>query len=137
VLYQWLLAHQASATAAAAFETFAHHAPREIVQRFASGALASAIRADDEALATVLVESIVRMELEACYPAIADLMFTKVSDELYSYVTMLLAGTNRAPLLALLEDQLHRGRRPKLVAEALHVRTTPEQEAILKRWEDR
>ena len=63
-------------------------------------------------------------------------MFARVSDELYAYVAMLLAGTNRPALLSILEDQLHRGRRPNLVVEALRVRTTPEQEAILRRWED-
>ena len=29
-----------------------------------------------------------------------------------------------------------RGRRPRAIAAALRVRTTPEQEAILRRWED-
>jgi hypothetical protein len=50
---------------------------------------------------------------------------------------MLLASTNRLALLDILEQQLHRGRRPKLVADALSVRPTPEQRAILQRWEDR
>jgi hypothetical protein len=135
-LYQWLRANQGTATAAAAFEVFAEEAPREIVQRYVTGALAAAVKTDDEAMATVLVESIVRRELDGCYPAIAELMFAKVSDELYAYVAMVLAGTNRAALLSLLEDQLHRGRRPKLIEAALRVRATPEQEAILKRWED-
>lgn len=137
MIYAWLLANSGSNRASAVFELFAADAPPEVVQRYASRALQGALRTQDEALATVLVEAIVRLELEAAYGAIADLMFAKTSDELYAYVAMLLAATNRAALLALLEDQLHRGRRPPLVAEALRVRTTPEQAAILKRWEER
>lgn len=135
-LYQWLLGSGGGGPAERVFELFAEDAPTEIIQRYASGALAMAIKREDDALCTVLVESIVRLELEACYPAITGLMFARVSDEMYAYVAMLLAGTNRTPLLAILEDQLHRGRRPKLIVEALRVRPTAEQVAILQRWED-
>jgi hypothetical protein len=137
LIYQWLLSSSGTATnTAAVFDLFTE-APPGVVHRYAGNALAGAIKRQDEALCTVLVESIVRLELEASYPAIGELLFAKVSDELYSYVAMLLASTNRAPLLALLEEQLHRGRRPKLIEAALHVRPTPEQEAILRRWEER
>ncbi|MEX0750799.1 MAG: hypothetical protein WD359_08310 [Dehalococcoidia bacterium] len=135
-LYQWLLRSPGGETAQRVFELFIEKAPPEIVQRYATSALTIAIKREDDALCTVLVESIVRLELQACYPALAAMMFAKISDELYAYAGMLLAGTNRTPLLAILEDQLHRGRRPKLIAEALRVRNTPEQEAILQRWED-
>ena len=74
---------------------------------------------------------------ECLYPALASLMSGRISDELYSYLAMLLAGTNRAPLLAILDEQLHRGRRPKLVLAALTVRPTDEQRAIVERWESR
>ena len=48
-----------------------------------------------------------------------------------------MASTNRAPLLAILEQQLELDiRRRPAILEALRVRTTPEQEAILKRWEE-
>jgi hypothetical protein len=65
------------------------------------------------------------------------MLSAKISDELYSYLAMLLAGTNRPPLLEILEAQLRGGRRPKLVLEALNVRPTDEQRAIVKRWESR
>jgi hypothetical protein len=137
LIYQWLLTSSGGATnTAAVFELFAD-APPEIVHRYARHALAGAIKREDEALCTVLVESIVRLELEASYASIAELLFAKVSDELYSYIAMLLASTNRAPLLSLLEEQLHRGRRPKLIVAALEVRPTPEQEAIVRRWDER
>jgi hypothetical protein len=135
-LYQWLLRSEGGEAAQRVFELFAEQAPPEIVQRYASSALETAVRREDDAMCTVLVESIIRLELEACYPALSALMHAKVSDELYGYVAMLLAGTNRKALLAILENQLHGGRRPKLITEALRVRTTPEQAAILKRWED-
>jgi hypothetical protein len=137
VVYSWLLTSAPSTVSAKVFELFKEDAPPEIVQRYASGALDTAVKRGDDEFATVLVESIVRMELETCYPAIAALMAAKVSDELYAYVAMLLAATNRPALLAMLEEQLHRGRRPKLVVEALQVRPTPEQDAILQRWEER
>jgi len=135
-LYQWLLGTSDGGPGERVFELFAEGAPAEIIQRYASGALATAVKREDDALCTVLVESIVRLELEACYPAIGEMMFARVSDELYVYVAMLLARTNRQPLLMILEDQLHRGRRPKLIVEALRVRPTAEQKAILKRWEE-
>jgi hypothetical protein len=36
----------------------------------------------------------------------------------------------------MLEEQLHRGRHAKVVADALRIRTTDEQAAILRRWEE-
>jgi hypothetical protein len=92
LIYSWLLANTASNRASAVFELFAAGAPPEVVQRYASRALKGAFRAQDEALATVLVEAIVRLELDAAYGAVADLMFAKTSDELYAYVAMLLAA---------------------------------------------
>ena len=52
-----------------------------------------------------------------------ELMSAKISEELYNYLAVLLAGTNRPALLAILEEQLRRGRRPKVVATALQVRS--------------
>jgi hypothetical protein len=135
-LYQWLRQAPGSGPAERVFELFVEAAPPEIVGRYAAETLAIAIKREDDALCTVLAESIVRLELAACYPALSALMTARISDELYAYVAVLLAGTNRPPLLSILEEQLHRGRRPKLIVEALRVRTTPEQEAILKRWEE-
>jgi hypothetical protein len=64
------------------------------------------------------------------------LVSAKISAELYEYLAILLAGTARPPLLRLLERELRRGRRPKVVAAALQVRPTPESAKILKRWEE-
>jgi len=135
-VYQWLIAaDREPALVAAAFELLAA-GPREIAGRFAVNAIDTALRRADDALSTVLAEAIVSLELEAAYSALGRLMSGKLSDELYNYLAVLLASTNRAPLLAILEDQLHRGRHPRVVAEALRIRTTPEQAAILERWED-
>jgi hypothetical protein len=135
-LYQWLISGEHAPTiAAAAFELLAE-GPREIVQRYASQATAIALRRGDDALVTVLAEAIVRLELADSYPALSEMMLAKVSDELYNYLAVLLAGTNRRELLAVLEEQLYRGRHPKMIAEALRIRPTPEQAAILRRWEE-
>lgn len=115
------------------FELFAA-AHASIVRRFVEHEAASAVRRQDEAMCTVLAEAIVQLELEASYPTLATLLGAKISGELYAYLALLLAATNRPPLLTILEEQLH-GRRPKLIAEALRLRPTPEQQAILDRWE--
>jgi hypothetical protein len=135
-IYQWLLAADpADPLVPIAFELLVE-APPDVVARYASATLGRAARAGNEGLVMMLCEAIVRIELEGCYASIGEAMFAKTSDELYAYLAMLLAGTGRAPLLALLDDQLRRGRRPRLVAEALRVRPTPETEAMLRRWED-
>ena len=84
----------------------------------------------------MLAETIVQDEITDAYPSLARLMSSKVSDELYNYLAVLLASTNRPPLLAILEEQLHRGRRAKIVADALRIRRTDETAAVLRRWED-
>jgi hypothetical protein len=134
-IYQWLLAGDRDpALVASAFELLGD-APQVVMERYVTRTMEAAIRRAHEPLYTVLAEAIVQREIEAAYPALSELMFAKVSDELYHYLAVLLAGTNRAPLLAILEDQLRRGRHPKMVEAALRIRTTPEQEAILRRWE--
>jgi hypothetical protein len=112
-------------------------APPEIVRRFVDGAVETAIRRQDETLCTVLAEAIVNLEMDGAYPAIGGIMSGKVTDELYTYLAMLLAATNRDSLLAILEQQLNHGRRPKLILQALNVRPTDEQRAIVARWESR
>ncbi|MDP9238189.1 MAG: hypothetical protein M3P30_12475 [Chloroflexota bacterium] len=135
-IYQWLIAGERHPTlVTVAFELLAD-APREIVQRYAANALDVAIRRNDEPLCTTLAEAIVQREMEACYGRLGRLISSKISDELYNYLAVLLAATNRAPLLAILEQELHRGRHARLVEVALRIRTTPEQAAILTRWED-
>jgi hypothetical protein len=134
-IYQWLRAHPAQPNAAFAFELLAD-APGAIVERFATTALEAATAAGDEVLCIAIVDAVVQRELDGAYPALGSMMHARISDALYEYVAMLLASTNRVPLLAILEHELRRGRRPKTVEAALRVRPTPEQEAILRRWED-
>ena len=138
-IYGWLRSPsrpQSPQLVARVFELFAA-APAPIVRRFVEHEAASAIRRQDEAMCTVFAEAIVNLELEASYPTLAALLGAKISGELYAYLALLLAATNRPPLLAILEEQLHGGRRPKLIIEALRLRPTPEQQAILDRWEQR
>ncbi len=134
-LYQWLISGDHSPdTVTAAFELLAE-GPREIVGRYVARTKESALRRGEDEFTIALADAIVRLELAENYGALKELMFAKISDELYNYLAVLLAGTNRRELLAILEEQLHRGRRPKVVAEALRLRSTPEQQAILDRWE--
>ena len=135
-IYQWLISGEREPEVVAnAFEMLTD-APREILRRYVARVIEVAIRRNDEPMSTVLAETIVRLELEDAYPALGRMMSSKLSDELYNYLALLLAGTNRAPMLAILEQQLHSGRRPTIVVAALRVRTTPEQAAILRRWEE-
>ena len=120
---------------AAVFELFSE-APPQIVARYVAHAVDSAVRRGDEAMCTLLAEAIVRLEMQENYGALSKMMSAKISDELYNYLAVLLAGTNRSPLLRILEEQLHAGRRPRVIAAALRIRPTAEQEAILRRWED-
>jgi len=134
-IYQWLITGDRDPSlVTAGFELLAG-GPREIVQRYARQAMEIAIRRGNEALATVVAESIINLELADSYSALAKLISSKLSEELYNYLAVLLAGTNRPELLAILEHELHRGRRPRIIAEALRIRTTPEHAAILERWE--
>jgi hypothetical protein len=136
-IYQWLLrADPADPLIGAVFELFAA-GPRTLVERYAADALGRGAGERGEQLAIVIAEAVVRLDLDAAYPAVGRLMGTKLSDELFNYLALLLASTNRPPLLQILEHELHSGRRPKLVEAALRVRPTPEQESILTRWEDR
>lgn len=136
LIYQWLIGGERDASfVAPAFELLAG-APAELSGRFVSRSIEGAIRRGDETLCTLLAEAVVEREIERSYPALRDLLAAKISDELYAYLAVLLAGTNRAPLLAILEEQLRRGRRPQAIADALRIRTTDEQAEILRRWEE-
>lgn len=136
-LYQWLISgDHPPGIVTVAFELLAE-GPREIVGRYVARAKELALRRGDDEFAIALADAIVRLELADSYAALAELMSAKISEELYNYLAVLLAGTNRRELLSLLEEQLYRGRRPKVVAEALQLRSTPEQRAILERWERR
>jgi hypothetical protein len=137
LLYYWLQGKgRSSPNLVRAFEAFTS-APPEIVRRYVEREIQTALRRQDETLLTVFAETIVELELEGAYEAIGSVLAARTSDELCRYLAMLFAGTNRKPLLDILEEQLHRGRRPTLILEALTVRTTPEQQAIIDRWEKR
>lgn len=135
-LYQWLTSGDRDPQIVAGVFELLGGAPRVVVERYARQAAAVAARRGNDALVTVLAEAIVNLEMEDAYGALGELMSSKLSDELYNYLAVLLAGTARPRLLAILEEQLHRGRRPRVVAEALRIRPTPASEEILRRWED-
>lgn len=136
-LYQWLLrAARDDLKLVQAFEAFSA-GPPAIVARYVAMQIHGAIARGDEAACTLFAEAIVKLEIEQAYPALASMMAARISDELFNYLAVLLAGTNRAPLLAILESELRPGGRSRLIVEALSVRTTPEQQAILDRWESR
>jgi len=136
-VYQWLVNHPDPdpSLVEPALELLADAPPR-LMARCLTRLMRTALARSDEALITRLAETIVRGEMEGAYPAIASAMRGAVSKELYGYLALLLAGTNRPPLHAILEDQLESDiRRRPLVLDALRIRTTPEQNAILRRWE--
>jgi hypothetical protein len=135
-VYQWLFSkddHEPELVAAA-FE-FLADAPPVVMSRLIARIMKSALARRDEWLLTTIAETIVKREVEDAYPSLGAMMTGRISDELYGYVAMLLASTNRAPLLAVLDEQMHDVRRRAAIVAALRVRTTPEQEAILRRWE--
>jgi hypothetical protein len=135
-LYYWLRGPgRRSPNLIRAFEAFAA-VPPQIVRRYVEHEIATAVRQQDETLLTVFAETIVALELDGAYEAIGSILGTKISDELYAYLAMLFAETNRAPLLAILEGHVHRGRRPKLILDALQVRPTEEKQAIINRWQN-
>jgi hypothetical protein len=135
-VYQWLFSrdeHEPELVAAA-FELLAG-APAAIIARAIARIMKTALARQDEWLLTTIAEAIVKREVEDAYPALGAMMEGHVSDELYGYLAMLLASTNRTPLLAILDSQMHDVRRRATLVSALRVRTTPEQEAILRRWD--
>lgn len=135
-VYQWLIGPgRESPQFAGVLELFTA-APTPIVRRLMARLADDAARRGDEPICTVIAESIVNLEIEGSYPALERILNARISTELYNYVAVLLAATNRAPLLAILERELHRGRHSRIVEQALRVRTTPEQAAILQRWDD-
>lgn len=136
LIYQWLISGEHSPAMVTPVFELLRDAPREVLSRYVERAITIATRTADDALAIVIAEAIVNGEMDARYDALGELMSAKISDELYTYLAVLLAATNRPPLLAILEQQLHGGRKPRAIEDALRVRTTPEQEVILKRWED-
>lgn len=136
VLYAWLRdLGGASRNLLRAFEAF-RDAPPSIFRRFVGDIVVTAVARNDERLCIAIAEAIVNLEVETAYTDIARMMAAKISDDLYHYLAVLLASTNRQELLEILRGELRGGRRPNLIVEALRVRTTPEQAELLRRWED-
>ena len=136
-VYQWLIGGQHDAAVVEAALSLLDGAPAVVMSRCLAQLTQDAIAKKDEPLLTKLAETIVSRELDNAYPAVRSIMVAGVSKELYGYLALLLAGTNRPALLAMLEELLERDihGRPAIL-DALRVRTTPEQAAILRRWEE-
>jgi len=136
-VYQWIVLGMHDPTLIEAAIDLLHDAPPIVMSRCLAQLTRGAIETKDEPLLTKLAETIVERELEDAYPALTSIMQSAISKELYSYLALLLAGTNRPALLSIIDEQLeHDIRRRPAILDALRVRTTPEQAAILKRWED-
>ncbi len=136
-VYQWIIAGEHDAALVEAALSLLDDAPAAVMSRCLVQLAIDAIEKRDEPLLTRLAETIVKRELAEAYPSLRSIMAAGVSKELYGYLALLLAGTNRAALLAILEELLERDilGRPAIL-DALRIRTTPEQAAILRRWEE-
>jgi len=135
-VYQWLVAGEHDPALIEAAVGLLADAPAAVMSRCMAQLARDALTKKDEPLLTKLAETIVERELEDSYAVLSSIMHSGVSKELYGYLALLLAGTNRPPLLAILDEQMEDLRRRSSIVAALLVRTTPEQEAILRRWED-
>lgn len=136
-VYQWLVSRESPepALVETAVELLSD-APPMLMARLMQSLMRDAIQRRDEPLMTKLAETIVEREFDEAYTSVEAVFSTAISKELYGYLALLLASTNRARLLAILEAQLeHDIRRRPAILDALRVRTTPEQQAILDRWE--
>lgn len=136
-VYQWMVSGPHEADLVEAALGLLDEAPAIVMSRCLAQLTRDAIEKKDEPLLTKLAETIVERELEDAYASLPSIMGSAISKELYSYLSLLLAGTNRPALLAVLEEQLAQDilRRPAIL-DALRIRTTPEQAAILQRWDD-
>lgn len=137
-VYQWIVSGERDAALVEAALDLLDEAPSFVMSRCLAQLTRDAIEKRDEPLLTKLAETIVKRELDDAYPALRSTMQSGVSKELYGYLALLLAGTNRPALLAVLEELLEANilRRPAIL-DAMRIRTTPEQAAILRRWEER
>ena len=136
-VYQWIVRGTHDPALIEAAIDLLHDAPTIVMSRCLAQLTQSAIETKDEPLLTKLAETIVEREFADAYSSLSAIMESAISNELYSYLALLLAGTNRPTLLSILSEQMERDiRRRPAILDALRVRTTPEQAAILKRWED-
>lgn len=134
-VYQWLVntTRRDAALVEAAVDLLGA-APRTLMARSLARLVDDAVERRDEPLITKLADTIVERELDDAYPAVDSIMRAPISKELYAYLALLLAATNRDALLAILDGLMDDLRRRSAIVDALRVRTTPEQEAILIRW---
>ncbi len=136
-VYQWIVRGMHDPALIEAAIDLLHDAPAIVMSRCLAQLTRGAIETKDEPLLTKLAETIIERELADAYPSLSSIMESAISKELYSYLALLLAGTNRPALLAILGEQMeHDIRRRPTILDALRVRTTPEQATILKRWEE-
>jgi hypothetical protein len=136
-VYQWIVSGTHDPVLIEAAIDLLQDAPAIVMSRCLAQLTRDAVEKKDEPLLTKLAETIVERELEAAYPSLSAIMQSSISKELYSYLALLLAGTNRPALLSILVEQLeHDIRRRPAILDALRLRTTPEQAVILRRWED-
>lgn len=135
-VYQWLVAGEHDPALIEAALGLLSDAPASVLSRCVGRLAHGALARKDEPLLTKLAETIVERELEDSYDVLPSIMRGAISKELYAYLALLLASTNRPGLLAILDAEMSDVRRRSAIAAALRVRTTPEQEAILKRWEE-
>jgi hypothetical protein len=136
-VYQWIVSGTHDPALIEAAIDLLHEAPAVVMSRCLAKLTRDAIETKDEPLLTKLAETIVERELEDAYASLSSIMQSGISKELYGYLALLLAGTNRPALLSILDEQLEGSilRRPAIL-DALRVRTTPEQAEMLRRWED-
>lgn len=136
-VYQWIVSGAHDPALIEAAIDLLHEAPAAVMSRCLAQLTRDAIVKKDEPLLTKLSETIVERALEDAYASLSSIMQSGISKELYGYLALLLAGTNRPALLSILGEQLDLDiRRRPLILDALRVRTTPEQAEILRRWED-
>jgi hypothetical protein len=136
-VYQWIVGGMRDPALIEAAIDLLHEAPAVVMSRCLAQLTKNAVETKDEPLLTKLAETIVEREFGDAYTSLSSIMESAISKELYSYLALLLAGTNRPALLSILGEQMdHDIRRRPVIADALRVRTTPEQAAILKRWEE-
>ena len=136
-VYQWIVSGIDDPALIEAAIDLLRDAPAIVMSRCLAQLTRGAIETKDEPLLTKLAETIVERQFADAYSSLSSIMESAISKELYSYLALLLAGTNRPPLLSILDEQMeHDIRRRPSILGALRVRTTPEQAAILKRWED-
>ncbi len=136
-VYQWIVSGVHEPALIESAIDLLHDAPAAVMSRCLAQLTKDAIETKDEPLLTKLAETIVEREFNDAYASLSSIIESAISKELYSYLALLFAGTNRPALLSILAEQMERDiRRRPAILDALRVRTTAEQAAILKRWEE-